>query len=399
MNRIGAVILWSIIAAAFIGPGTVTTAASAGAGHGSALLWAVLFSVIATFVLQEAAARISIASGHDLASVLRQRYSSGAGKALVLALVPGAILLGCAAYEAGNILGGTAGVMLALDISREAVTLAIGGLAALLLVLGSPRRIAQAMATLVALMGAAFLMVAITLSPSLVEITSGLLIPSLPGGAGLLVIALIGTTVVPYNLFLGSSIARGENLSATRFGLALAIGLGGIITGAIVVVGAALDGEFSFLALANLLAAELGPWARYMLAGGLFAAGLSSAVTAPLAAAYTARGLFAQADDPRWQPQGLHFRLVWLTVLAAGLGFGLADIRPTAAIILAQAFNGLLLPLVVLFLWRAANDRALIGSDANGPLANLATGFVAVIAAGLGGFALWRAASTAIGSG
>ena len=56
--KIGEIILWSAIAAAFIGPGTVTTAASAGAGYGLTLLWAVLFSVVATFVLQEAAARL-----------------------------------------------------------------------------------------------------------------------------------------------------------------------------------------------------------------------------------------------------------------------------------------------------------------------------------------------------
>jgi len=70
MKRLSAALLWSAIAAAFIGPGTVTTAASAGAGYGAALLWAVAFSVIATFVLQEAAARITIATGQDLATIL-----------------------------------------------------------------------------------------------------------------------------------------------------------------------------------------------------------------------------------------------------------------------------------------------------------------------------------------
>lgn len=397
MKRIGAIILWSAIAAAFIGPGTVTTAAGAGAGFGLALLWAVLFSVLATFVLQEAAARVTIATGSDLAAVLRQRYPSGIGKFLVLALVPGAILLGCAAYEAGNILGGAAGAMLAVDVSREVVTVAIGVLAAALLAIGSPRRIAQAMAVLVALMGAGFLLVAITLAPSLGAIFRGLAIPSMPSGAGLMVVALIGTTVVPYNLFLGSSLARGEDLALTRLGLAVAIGLGGIITAAIVVVGGALSGEFSFGALAGLLATELGDWARYLLALGLFAAGLSSAVTAPLAAALTARGLFGAADDPRWSVSSARFRLVWLAVLGIGLGFGLADVRPAAAIILAQAFNGLLLPLIAIFLLVAANDRGLLEENANGPLGNLAAGVVTLIASGLGVFALWRVSGAVLG--
>ena len=61
MRRIGSILLWSAIAAAFIGPGTVAAAASAGAGTGTALLWAILFSGIATFTLQEFAGRLAVA--------------------------------------------------------------------------------------------------------------------------------------------------------------------------------------------------------------------------------------------------------------------------------------------------------------------------------------------------
>lgn len=118
MTRLGSILLWSVIAAAFIGPGTVTAAASAGSGFGLALLWAILFSGVATFTLQEFSARLAIASDSDLAAVLRARYPSGAGRALVIALVGGAVLLGCAAYEAGNILGSAAPVPCWLSICR-----------------------------------------------------------------------------------------------------------------------------------------------------------------------------------------------------------------------------------------------------------------------------------------
>ena len=397
MKRIGAVVLWSVVAAAFIGPGTVTTAASAGAGFGPSLLWAVLFSIIATFVLQEAAARVSIASGRDLAAVLRARYRTGIGKWLVLLLVPGAILLGSAAYEAGNILGGAAGALLAVDLDRQSVTLVIGLLAALLLWLGSPRGIARLMAVLVALMGAGFLAVAVTLAPPVGELAIGLVVPRPPEGAALVAVALVGTTVVPYNLFLGSSIAQGQDLALTRLGLAVAIGLGGLITAAILVVGSALSGEFSFEALAVLLEERLGNWARLALGVGLFAAGLSSAVTAPLAAALTARGLFATAGDDRWDARGARFRSVWLVVLLVGLVFGLSEIKPVAAIVLAQAFNGMLLPLVAIFLLLAANDRQLLGKDANGKVGNIAAGVVVLVSIALGSTALWRAASAAFG--
>jgi manganese transport protein len=61
--RLLSVLLWAVIAGAFIGPGTVATAATAGARHGLELLWAVLFSTGTCLLLQEAAARLTTATG------------------------------------------------------------------------------------------------------------------------------------------------------------------------------------------------------------------------------------------------------------------------------------------------------------------------------------------------
>lgn len=72
VNRIASVLLWSVVAAAFIGPGTVTTTASAGAAHGYTLLWALVFSTIAMVLLQEASARITVVSGPGQTVALRR---------------------------------------------------------------------------------------------------------------------------------------------------------------------------------------------------------------------------------------------------------------------------------------------------------------------------------------
>lgn len=397
MKRLGAILLWSAVAAAFIGPGTVTTAASAGASYGTILLWAVLFSAIATFVLQEAAARLTIATGSDLAEVLRQRFATGLARVLTVALAGGAILVGAIAYEAGNILGGVAGAQLALPYPRAVLTLAIGGLAAILLAFGSPQQIARLLAVLVSLMGLGFLVTALVVAPSPARLLSGLALPTIPDGAELTVIALIGTTVVPYNLFLGSSLARGTSLGETRFGLAVAIAIGGLITAGIVVVGAALDGEFSFERLEALLSREVGDWAGGGLALGLFAAGLSSAITAPLAGALTVRGLIGDSGDPRWLAKEWRFRSVWIAVLGCGIVFGLADIRPVPAIVLAQALNGLLLPVVAVFLLIAMRDPGLVGKAANGRVGNAAMVLVTAVAIGLGAMSLVRVSQTLMG--
>lgn len=398
VKRLLAVLLWSIIAAAFIGPGTVTTCAAAGADFGLALLWALVFSTVATFVLQEAAARLTVVSGGDLASALSPR-AGGTARLAGAALVVVAILLGCAAYEAGNVLGAVTGAALALPIAPAVLTLAIGALSALLLALGNPATVARALAALVALMGLAFLVTAALLTPSPGELAAGSLVPTLPAGAGLLVLGLVGTTVVPYNLFLGSGLARGQVLAEVRFGLAIAIGLGGVISMGVVVVGTTLDGGFSFEALAAVLAERLGAWAAPLFAAGLFAAGLSSAVTAPLAAAMTAAGLFGDSARPeRWAPRSWRFRAVWGGVLVIGVGFGLAGLRPVPVILLAQAANGVLLPWVAVFLLLAVNDRRLMGeAGLNGWASNLAMAVVVGVALVLGTSGVLRATLAAAG--
>src|SRR5690606_10007964 len=112
------------------------------AGYGYSLLWALVFSTFATVVLQEASARVTVVSGRNLGEALRHRYRGTALGALVLLLVLGAIVVGNAAYEAGNILGAVAGLQLRGVASREVLTLAIGAGAAAVLWIGTPRTVA-----------------------------------------------------------------------------------------------------------------------------------------------------------------------------------------------------------------------------------------------------------------
>ena len=401
MRRLTAILLWSVIAAAFIGPGTVTTAAAAGAGFGLALLWTLVFSTVACLVLQEASARLTLVSGRNLGQALRHRYPAGFTGTAVLLLVLGAIVLGCAAYEAGNILGGVAGAVLATGRSPKLLALASGVVAGLLLWFNKPRRVAQLLSIVVAVMGVAFLFTAFQLRPELGEVLRGALVPSLPTGSALLAIGLVGTTVVPYNIFLGSGIAGGQSLGDLRLGLAVAVGLGGLISMGVLVAGTAVDGEFGFQALSLVLAERLGPWAASLFAIGLFGAGLSSAVTAPLAAAVTARSLFRTADnEERWSECSWRYRSVWLAVLLTGLGFGLSDVAPIPAIVLAQALNGVLLPIVAIFLLLEVNDRRSMDEQGvNGVFSNTVMTLVVAVTVLLGTANVTRAVARTLGWG
>lgn len=67
----------TLVAAAFIGPGTVTVCTIAGATHGYDLLWALLFSVIATLILQEMAARLGFTTRKGLGEAIRFHTPKG----------------------------------------------------------------------------------------------------------------------------------------------------------------------------------------------------------------------------------------------------------------------------------------------------------------------------------
>jgi manganese transport protein len=354
----------------------------------------VLFSTATCLLLQEAAARLTTATGRDLGETLGDGARTGRGLALAI-LVVGAVVIGCAAYEAGNILGGVAGAERIVGLPTAVLTLALGVVAAVLLVLPDPAVIARVLGGLVAVMGLAFIATAVGLGPDPGALVSGLLLPSLPDGAAPLVLAVIGTTVVPYNLFLGSSLARGQAPAVTRFGLTVAVGLGGLVTAAIVVVGTAISGEMSFPALEAVLTQRLGVWAGALFGFGLLAAGLSSAVTAPLAAALTVQGVFGRDRIP---PAGWRFRLIWLAVLVIGVVLGLADVRPIPVILLAQALNGLMLPLVGWFLLVVVNDRKAMGSELPGPWHAAALGLAVGVTVMLGASSLARAGASALGA-
>ena len=382
-----------LVTAAFVGPGTITTASSAGASFGFALIWALLFSIIATLVLQEMAARLGLVTRAGLAEALRESFRSRwLGRGAVI-LVIAAVGLGNAAYEAGNIAGAALALASVTPLTIGNWSLIITVLAGILLWAGRYVLLERILITLVLLMSLVFIATAWAAQPDMGEMLTSLLQPSLPSGSALTAIALIGTTVVPYNLFLQANAVREKwpahlpldrSLRESRIDTGLSVGLGGLITLAILSTSAtaffATGTAFDSGSMATQLQPLLGEWARPIFAAGLFAGGMTSAITAPLAAAYAVCGAM------NW-PTGLHtrtFRLVWASVLLTGGIFATLGTKPIAAIIFAQAANGLLLPVVAVFLLIVMNRKALLGERVNGLPANILGGLVVLIAVSLG---------------
>ena len=172
-KRLLNILLWSIISAAFIGPGTIITASKAGSLFQFDLLWALLFSTFACLFLQEASARISIFAGLNLGEAIAGQFEGKSSRILVLVLVVGAIILGSAAYETGNLLGAVAGISLIISWPPYLFVLIIGCLAALALSIPSLKIIAKLMGYIVVIMGFSFLLTAIFLKPEFGRILHG----------------------------------------------------------------------------------------------------------------------------------------------------------------------------------------------------------------------------------
>ena len=86
-------------------------------------------------------------------------------------------------------------------------------------------------------MGISFLLVALTQDLGFFEVITASVIPVIPSNGGLLLLGLVGTTVVPYNIFLGSGISKGQTIPMMRVGLTISIVIGGLITAFILIAG------------------------------------------------------------------------------------------------------------------------------------------------------------------
>ncbi len=385
----------TLIAAAFIGPGTVTVCTIAGVTYGFTLLWAMLISIIATIVLQEMALRLGLVGGKGLAETITNQISSRPLRWLAIGLIIGAILIGNAAYEAGNISGGVLGLETLLDtttfnisgLTINYLSIIIGITAFILLYIGNYKIIERFLVGLVIIMSLSFLITAFITKPNLVEVIKGLLIPKVPQRGVLTIIALIGTTVVPYNLFLHASLVKEKwngitDLKAARNDLFFSIILGGIVSIAIIIT--ATNGKGGLVTNASDLAIGLEPlygsFATYFLSIGLFAAGITSAITAPLAAAYVARGCFGWDANLKSNK----FRSVWGLILLLGVIFSSVGFKPITIITFAQVANGILLPVIAGFLIWIVNKKEVLGSHTNTKFQNLVGVCVVSIALLLG---------------
>ena len=386
-NKISKIGPGALIAAAFIGPGTVTVCSIAGNSFGYSLLWAILTSLIIALILQEMSIRVGIISKKGLTELIKNETKNSYLKNILLVLIFTAIIIGNTAYEAGNISGAILGMEsltgnLAYnfrDFNINLLSLIIGSLAFLILFIGNYRFLEQILISIVVIMSFSFIISAIITKPDINKIIEGFIKLKTPQNSFLTILGLIGTTVVPYNIFLHSSLVKKKwnkpkDLKIAKIDLLIAIIMGGLISISIIITSASISSTSISNAadLALSLAPVYGSFSKFLISLGMISAGLTSAITAPLAASFVACGCFGWRADLK----SLKFRSIWIIILIIGTIISSTGIKLILIIQFAQIANAILLPIIIFILYYVMNDKKIFGSYSNSFFQNLIGVFI-----------------------
>tara|TARA_B100000029_G_scaffold500197_1_gene571593 strand:+ start:357 stop:1574 length:1218 start_codon:yes stop_codon:yes gene_type:complete len=381
-----------IVTSAFIGPGTVTLCILSGIEFGYSLIWCIVFSIIATCYLQETSSRLGIISRRGLSEIITD-IDNNLIRKIAISFIFLSLFIGNTAYESGNISGTSMGLetfigsssLIILNQEINLNPIFIGLILILIVGNGSYKTFEKFLVFLVSLMSLTFIFLAIISKPNISQLLSGL-VPSVDENNFIYVIGLIGTTVVPYNLFLHSYISKNKWKNQNDYKKSLldtivSIVFGGIISLSIIITSASAHTLFNGLEiknavdLGNQLSPVLGNSSKYFISIGLFCAGITSSITAPIATSYALSGIFKY--KPKWDDAS--FKKVSYTVIIIGVLFSSLSYKPIVVIKFAQFINGLFLPLIAGFLLWSVNKRKIMGDFTNSARYNLLGIFIIII--------------------
>ncbi|GIR72056.1 MAG: hypothetical protein CM15mP74_33070 [Halieaceae bacterium] len=152
--------------------------------------------------------RSALATQRDLAALAREFGGLIWGRWLVAPLIVAAIGIGNAAYQSGNLSGAAVGLTAFMPDRFASAVLSLSAVAVILILGNRYHWLERVLVALVALMAFLFFGLAIILAPEILSLSADRLAPRFRSEDSLLVLALIGTTIVPYNLFLHATAAR-----------------------------------------------------------------------------------------------------------------------------------------------------------------------------------------------
>jgi len=393
---------WLMLAASTVGPGSVIVCSDVGANHGLNLIWCLGVASFVAYTLQEAAARLCIVSGMSFGRAMRFKFGATAGSLPTqLSIATFGIGIGNSAYMCNNFASAMSSIGLLHERTLGFTVLMASLLAGMLLLTltqGNVDDISKGLGLVVVLMTAVFASAAAQIGVEPETILYGM-IPTVPKGAGVLALSVIGTTAIPFNLFLASAIAKGNTVKSMRTGMKLATCVAAVASTFIMIVGTGVketSGAFTVHELGLTLRETVGEFATKCFAFGLLAAAFSASLGCTLGASVSIAGLNSTAgddigpgeevlesvldEDELWGKKSTNAMrlLCWCTFV----GWLTAALQlPTVPVVLtAQVINGCLLPYLSYSLLICINDPTIManqpqtaGQNVHGLLATFGT--------------------------
>jgi len=359
--------------------GAVSTYSQAGAQYGTHLLWVVLLLLPVTYFIQEMVVRLGIATGKGHAAMIYQRFGKWWGLFSLIDLELVNFLTLVTEFAAIDL----ALTKMGVD-PRIGVPLVAAGLV-LLVLSGSYRRWERTVVFL-CLLDLVWFAIAFAVRPPLAQIVRGSVMPVMPAG-GLtpdlifLVIAIVGTTVAPWQLFFQQSCIADKRLRFadvkwarldTFFGACITI----TVAGCMMLAGnASLAHGFKFTDPAQM-AMDIGSFTNGFFRNAILLMMINAAVLGTTAISLSSAWAYGEV---RGWPHSLQlpvkkapgFYVVYLVSVAAAAGLVLIPRAPLQLIILSvQVLAGVMLPSAIIFLQLLLNDKELLGEYANKPWNN-----------------------------
>lgn len=348
--------------------GGITTYSLAGAQYGFGLMWVLLVTAIALTITQEVGARIGLATGQGLGGVLREKFGVRWTAFAVLTML---------IANLGTTVAEFAGIAAALGlfgVPPQLSAILSAALIVMLLSSGSFGRIQYVFVAVGMLVSASYAVSAYLAHPDWSHAARSLVVPEITWGSAYLLtlVGVVGTTITPWGQGLIQSYMADKGLGPrdlvpVRIDVTLGSGVFTNLVAAFIVVACAATiwttgGTIQDAAdAARALGPLAGPVATVLFAVGLFAASLLGLGTVPLSSAYFACEAFG------WE-SGLHWRWgqapVFYGLLTLFIGVGaLFTVIPGLPLIeimfLSQVVNGLLLPIILVFVMRLSREPGL----------------------------------------
>ncbi|MGI9427219.1 MAG: NRAMP family divalent metal transporter [Bythopirellula sp.] len=366
-----------------IGTGSVTAMAKAGATYGMSLLWTIVASCVATFVMISTYGRFTLVTGETALQAFRKHIHPAVGIFFIVALTAG-------------VSGSVMGVMgIVADICYEwSKTIVAGGVqpiyfAAFFIALvytifwnGRTEFFQRSLAVIVAIMSACFLLNFFLMMPPPMEMVRGLVpnLPEVPADAGkgpfLVIASMVGTTVFSGLFIIRTTLVKEAGWTVSDIGkqrndALVSVAMMFVISGSIMAAAAGtLYAEGLGLERASqmieLLEPLVGALATSVFAVGIIAAGVSSQFPNVLMLPW----LLCDYNESEREMTLPKYRVMVLVISLLGLVVPIFDAPPVFVMIVSQAFNSVILPLTVGCILYLGNRRDLMGEYKHSPLTN-----------------------------